>query len=96
MAATVPSMSHTILNGVIKTVFWADLAKSTKSEIAVKDASGNIINIYLEATTTLWDADAKAVLQDKLTVKSHVNVIYLTTAEGVNLAKSIKILQPKK
>jgi hypothetical protein len=45
------------------------------------------------STTTLWDSDAKAIMADKIVPKSRVNVIYLTTAEGINVGKSIKILK---
>jgi hypothetical protein len=93
MAATVPSNPHTIVNGVVKSVSWSDPAKSTKSEIVVKDAAGKLVNIYVAATTTLWDADTKAIMADKLFAKSHVNVIYFTTDEGINIGKSIKILK---
>ena len=40
-----------------------------------------------------WDADAKAIMPDKIVARSRVNVIYLTTDEGINVAKSIKILK---
>jgi hypothetical protein len=37
--------------------------------------------------------DAKAIMPDKIAPRRRVNVIYLTTDEGINVAKSIKILQ---
>jgi hypothetical protein len=94
MAATLPDTAHTILGGVVKSVSWADAAKGTKSEIVVKYATSRAtINILVTPTTTLWDEDAKAIMPDKIVAKSKVNVIYLTTLEGVNEAKSIKILK---
>ena len=84
---------HTVLGGVVKSVSWADPAKGTKSEIVVKDSNGKTVNILVTSTTTLWDADAKAIMPDKIVAKSHVNVIYFTTPEGINIGKSIKILK---
>jgi len=94
MAAEImPFASHTILGGMVKSVSWADPAKGTKSEITVKDGSGKITNIYVMSTTTLWDMDAKAIMRDKIIPRAKVNVIYLTTPEGINVGKSIKILK---
>jgi len=93
MAATVASSSHTILGGVVKSVSWADQTKGTKSEIVVIDAAKKPIHILVTSTTTLWDSDAKAIMPDKILTKAKVNVIYLTTTEGINVGKSIKILK---
>jgi len=93
MAATVSDTTHTILAGVVKSVSWSDPAKSAKSEIVVLDSFRKATNIYVTSTTTLWDADAKAIMPDKIIARCHVNVIYFTTPEGINIAKSIKILK---
>lgn len=93
MAATLPVTTHTILSAVVKSVSRADPAKGTQSEIVVTDAARKAIPILVTSTTTLWDADAKAIMLDKIIVKKKVNVIYLTTAEGINVGKSIKILK---
>ena len=93
MAATLPDIPHTILGGVVRSVSWEDPARGKKSEIVVADATGNKINIYVMATTTLWDKDAKAIMPDGIVPKAHVNIIYLTTPEGINVGKSIKILK---
>jgi hypothetical protein len=84
---------HTILSGVVKSVSWADSSKGTQSEIVVKDTMGKTTHILVTSTTTLWDADAKPVILDKTVVKKKVNVIYLTSEEGINVGKSIKILR---
>jgi len=93
MAAALPVTVHTILGGVVKSVSWADSAKGTKSEIVVTNAAKKATHILVTSTTTLWDTDAKAVMPDKIVVRRHVNVIYLTTSEGINVAKSIKVLK---
>lgn len=93
MAATVPVIAHSILGAVVKSVSWADPAKGTKSEIVVVDAARKSTHILVMSTTTIWDADAKAILPDKIAAKSKVNVIYFTTDEGINVGKSIKILK---
>jgi hypothetical protein len=93
MAETLSLSSNTILGGVVKSVSWADSAKGTKSEIVVIDAAKKTVHIFVTATTTLWDSDAKAIMPDIIVPKSRVNVIYLTTAEGINIGKSIKILK---
>ena len=93
MAAEVSVTVRTILGGVVKSVSWADPSKGTRSEIIVIDGKKKPIRILVTPTTTLWDSDAKAIMPDKLAAKRKVNVIYLTTAEGINIAKSIKILK---
>jgi len=84
---------HTILGGVVKSVSWVDQEKGTESQIVVKDTTGKTFNILVTSTTTLWDAEAKAIMLDKGIVKKKVNVIYLTTDEGIKVGKSIKILK---
>ena len=92
IAETMSDATHVISAGVVKSVSWADPAKGTKSEIVVMNAARKPTNILVTATTTLWDADAKAIMQERIIPKNHVNVVFYTTPEGVNIAKSIKIL----
>jgi len=93
MAAKLSDTPHTILGALVKSVSWADPLKGTKSEIVVIDAAKKSTHILVTPTTTLWDADAKAIMEDAIIPRSHVNVIYLTTPEGINEGKSIKILK---
>ena len=93
MAATMVATEHSILGGVVKSVSWADPVKGTKSEIVVKDTDGKIAHILVTSITTIWDGDAKAIMPDKITEHSRVNIIYLSTDEGLNIGKSIKILK---
>ena len=93
MAATVPFTAHIILGGVVKSVSRADPAKGAKSEIVVTETTRKTIPILVTSTTTLWDADAKAIMLDKIASKRKVNVVYFTTPEGINVGKSIKILK---
>jgi hypothetical protein len=93
MAATMVATEHSISGGVVRSVSSADQTKGTKSEITVKDAAGKIIQILVTSTTTIWDGDAKAILLDKIAPHSRVNVIYLSTEEGINIGKSIKVLK---
>jgi len=92
IAATVP-VSKTTLTGVIRSVSWVNPSGETKSEIVVKDVGGKTTSILVTSTTTLWDSDAKAIMQDKILAKSRVTVIYITTPEGINVGESIKILK---
>jgi len=85
--------THVILRGVVKSVSWADPNKGTKSEIVVINAARKPTNILVTPDTTLWDDDAKAIMPDKIVPKSHVDIIYLTTPEGINIGKSIKVLK---
>jgi hypothetical protein len=85
-------VKHAILNGVVKSVSLADPVKGTKSEIVVVDATKKIIHVLVTSTTTIWDQDAKAINNDKITSRQHVNVVYVTTPEGINIGRSIKIL----
>lgn len=93
LLTSVPINAKKAFMGVIKFVSWADPSKGTKSEIVVKNAVGQTIHILVKSTTTLWDSDNKAIMQDKIIEKKRVNVIYITTPEGINEAKSVKILK---
>jgi len=93
LALPMTASSNTILGGLVKTVSWADPVKGTESEILVLDASKKKVKILVTSTTTVWDSTAKAILPEKITPKAHVNVIFFTTTEGINIAKSIKVLK---
>jgi len=93
MAAPLAAVFHTVEGGVVKSVSRADPSKGTRSEIVVIDSAKNIIRILVTSTTTLWDADAKAIMPDKIIPEARVNVVYLTTDEGINVGQSIKILK---
>lgn len=90
---TETAVRHTITNGVVKSFSLADPVKGTKSEIVVLDSSKKPVHVYVTPTTTFWDADAKDITADKILPRQHVNVIYSTTPEGINIGESIKILK---
>ena len=81
------------LAGVVQSVSLADKTKGTKSEIVVANEAGETTTILVKSTTTLYDADAKAITLDGIAAEAQVNVVYTTTAEGVNEAKSVKIIK---
>jgi hypothetical protein len=93
MAASIPGAVHMITGAEVKAISWADPTKGTKSEIVVIGAAKKSTHVLVTSTTTLWDADAKAIMLDKIVPKERVNIIYFTTPEGVNIGKSIKILK---
>jgi hypothetical protein len=89
-----PNVSvHSILGATVKSVSRADAAKGTRSEIVVKDTAGKLTHILVTPTTTLWDIDAKGIILTKIAPKKRVNIIYLTTDEGINIGKSIKVIK---
>jgi len=82
------------LTGEVKSVTLADPAKGTKSEIVVVDKSGTEPKEYtflVKSTTTIYDADWKAISLDKIAKDEKVRVKYITTKEGVNEAVSINL-----
>lgn len=93
LAATVPAATRALMNVTVRSVTWADPAKGTKSEIVVADGFKKPIHILITSTTTLWDADAKALMPERIVPRKHVNILYLTTPEGINIGKSIKLLK---
>jgi hypothetical protein len=93
MAASMVATEHSILGGLVKIFSWADPAKGTKSEIVVKDAEGKTVHILVTSITTIWYGDNKAIMPDKIAAHSRVNVIFLSTDEGLNIGKSIKVLK---
>jgi len=82
------------VTGEVKSVTLADPAKGTKSEIVVVDKSGTEPKEYtllVKSTTTIYGADWKAVVLDKIKQNDTVRVTYSTTKEGVYEATSIRI-----
>ena len=83
-----------ILTGEVKSVTLANPVKGTKSEIVVVDKSGTEPKEYtflVKSTTTIYDADWKAISLDKIAKDEKVRVKYITTKEGVNEAVSINL-----
>ncbi len=79
--------------GKVKSVSVADAVKGTKSEIVVVNDLGQAANFLVKATTTLYDTDAKPVTLDKIMADNKVEISYAVTTEGVNEAKSVKIVK---
>ena len=71
----------------------ADANKGTKSEIAVTNETGATSVFLVKTTTTLYDADAKATMLDKIVTGAKVDVTYTTTPENMMEAKSVKIVK---
>jgi len=83
-----------IVTGEVKSVTLADPVKGTKSEIVVVDKSGSEPKEYtflVKSTTTIYDADWKAIALDKIKQDDKVKVTYSTTKEGVYEATSMRI-----
>lgn len=96
LAADKPAVAVAIdstVAGKVKSVSLADAAKGTKSEIVVTDDAGKDTSVLVTATTTLYDADTKGITLDKIAVDSKVDVTYAISPEGVNQAKSVKIVK---
>lgn len=95
--ATAPSVamvsSDKTLTGSVKSVSVADAAKGTKSQIMVTGADTKTTDILVKETTTLYGADAKAIALDKIATDTKVEVVYSVSKEGVNEAKSIKVVK---
>lgn len=78
----------------VKSVTLADPLKATKSEIVVVDKSQTEPKEYtflVKSTTTIYDADWKAIPLDKVKQDDKVRVTYSTTKEGVQEAAQIRI-----
>ena len=85
--------AHKIYKGVIDNVTLADSAKGTKPEVTVTSAQKKKETFLVMTTTTLSDADGKALTLDKLQAGERIRVSYLTTPENVREAISIHILK---
>ena len=93
MAASMVATVHSITGAEVKTVSTADQVKGTKSEMILKDNTGKTFHILLTSNTTIWDTDAKAVTPDKIPARGRVNVIFLSTDEGINVGQTVIILK---
>ncbi len=91
-AHVMASMPEKIETGKVQSVSVADAAKGVKSEIVLVDANGKTDTILIKGNTTLYGADAKAVMLEKITAGSMVSVMYKVSPEGVKEAKSIKVV----
>ena len=83
-----------VATGEVKSVTLADSVKGTKSEIVVVDNSGTEPKEYtflVKSTTTIYDADWKAISLDKIAKDEKAKIKYTTTKEGVNEAISINL-----
>ena len=90
---TTQSIETKILVGKIESVTVADIAKGIKSEIVAVKEDGQKYTFLVKTTTTIYDADWKAVTLDKLSKNENVKIKYTTTKEGVNEAISISVVK---
>jgi hypothetical protein len=81
------------MTGKVKVVTAANQAKGTKSEITVADEKSGEMVFLVTPTTTVYDADFKAIGLDKIKAGEKVKVKYGTTKEGVKEAVSINLLK---
>ncbi|MFH0772007.1 MAG: hypothetical protein V1933_05255 [Candidatus Omnitrophota bacterium] len=82
------------VTGEVKSVTVADPVKGTKSEIVVvnkSNAESKECALLVKSTTTIYDADWKAITLDKIKQDDKVGVVYSTTKEGVYEAISIRM-----
>jgi hypothetical protein len=99
LAAEAPAPEEKTLTGKVDSVTLADKAKGTKSEIVVASGPPPVTEFsqkttfLVKDTTTIYDAEGKAITLDKIVKGETVKVKYLTTKEGVNEALSINVLK---
>jgi len=79
--------------GKVKSVTIADPAKGSKSEVTIVDERSMEKVLLVKSTTTIYDADFKAVSFDKIKTDDKVKVKYTTTKEGVCEATSINLVK---
>ena len=79
--------------GQVHAVSLADAAKGTKSEITVVNEADQSTTLLVKSTTTLYDAAAKAISLENIMAGNNVSATYTMTKEGVNEAKTVKIIK---
>jgi hypothetical protein len=89
VSASVPSVPVRVIRGKIKTVTLADAVKGTKSGITVIDEKGQVFELLVKSTTTIYDPEFKAAGLAGLAADMNVKVKYITTKEGVLEAVSV-------
>ena len=82
-----------VVKGKVASITMADPVKGTKSEIAVTDDGGKTLTLLVKSTTTIYDAEAKAITLGKIAKDEKVKIKYTTTAEGVLEALSINVVK---
>jgi hypothetical protein len=92
-AAQKATMETKEMTGKVRTVNVADLSKGTKSEVTVIDDKSVEKTFLVKSTTTIYDAEFKAIALDKIKSNDKVKVKYTTTKEGLNEAVSINLLK---
>ena len=92
------------LTGKVESVSLADPTKGTKSEIVIESPvevkevkEKDVVSekdqkttFLVKSTTTIYDADYKAITLDKIIKDQTIKVKYTTTLDGVNEAISVR------
>ena len=80
-------------SGKIESVSIADPLKGIKSEIVVVNENNQKNTFLVKSTTTIYDADWKAISLDKIAQGQNVKVKYSITKEGINEALSVNVVK---
>jgi len=79
--------------GTVKSVTAADPAKGVKPEITILYDKGLAVVFSVKGTTTVYDADFKAVSFDKVKAGDKVKIKYVSASEGVKEAVSVNLVK---
>ncbi len=82
-----------VIIGTVDSVSLADPVKGTKSEITIVNEVGQKTTFLVKVTTTIYDSASATITFDKIKKDDKVKVKYFTSAEGVNMANAIHIVQ---
>ena len=88
-----PVAFHAMTGRVVRSEFGAYLARGLRFDVVVKTPSGKMVKFFITPTTTLWDSNAKAIMIDKIAADVQVRLIFFVNEDGLNVARSIKILK---
>jgi hypothetical protein len=91
--AAVKAAGTKSMAGKVKSVTVADQTNGGKSEITLVGEKSMGKAFLVKSTTTIYDADFKAVSLDKIKAEDKVNVKYTKTKDGIYEATSINLVK---
>lgn len=81
------------VKGKIDTITLPEPAKGIRSEITLSGEDGKRYTFLVRTTTTIYDADWKAITIEKLVKTQQVRIRYIINKDGFLVAQSIKSVQ---
>jgi hypothetical protein len=78
--------------GVVEAVTLADPVRETRSEIVAVNAAGRRSSFLVTASSTIYDPAWRVLILRQIHSGDRVRIRYVTTADGLNVSRSVRRL----